>query len=261
MQTLNDIENEQTSQCFGKIKRAATYCTKPTLCSTFAFAPSHILHSKKIKKMEVTDLFGNIIPSLTNDKTKSGLNEIENGEYLFYPHFFSKAESDKYLQTMKENIEWKQESMNMYGKQVLFPRLTAWYGDNDKPYSFSGITLKPNFWTNELAQIKNKIEPITQSKFNSVLLNRYRSGNDSISWHTDAEKELGINPIIASVNFGATRKFQLRHIKTKEKIEIELSHGSLLVMQGELQHFWQHQVPKTSKIVGERINLTFRTIL
>jgi alkylated DNA repair dioxygenase AlkB len=92
------------------------------------------------------------------------------------------------------------------------------------------------------------------------LLNRYRSGNDSISWHTDAEKELGINPVIASVNFGATRKFQLRHINTKEKLEIELTHGSLLIMQGELQHFWQHQVPKTSKVVNERINLTFRVI-
>jgi alkylated DNA repair dioxygenase AlkB len=111
-----------------------------------------------------------------------------------------------------------------------------------------------------LVSIKSKIEPIAKVDFNSVLLNRYRDGNDSISWHTDAEKELGINPIIASVNFGATRKFQLRHIKTKEKLEIELTHGSLLIMQGELQHFWQHQVPKTTQKVGERINLTFRVI-
>jgi alkylated DNA repair dioxygenase AlkB len=150
--------------------------------------------------------------------------------------------------------------MNMYGKKVAFPRLTAWYGDNDKPYSFSGITLAPKIWTKELVDIKEKIEPVSKIRFNSVLLNRYRSGNDSISWHTDAEKELGRNPIIASVNFGATRKFQLRHIKTKEKLEIELTHGSLLIMQGELQHFWQHQVPKTSQNVAERINLTFRVI-
>ena len=101
---------------------------------------------------------------------------------------------------------------------------------------------------------------MSKVRFNSVLLNRYRSGNDSISWHTDAEKELGQNPVIASVNFGETRKFQLRHIETKEKIEIELTHGSLLIMQGELQHFWQHQVPKTAKKVNERINLTFRVI-
>jgi alkylated DNA repair dioxygenase AlkB len=165
-----------------------------------------------------------------------------------------------FLQKLKDEIDWKQESMNMYGKQVDFPRLTAWYGDNNKPYSFSGVTLQPKIWTKELLEIKQKIEPLSNVVFNSVLLNLYRCGNDSISWHTDAEKELGKNPVIASVNFGATRKFQLRHIKTNEKVEIELTHGSLLIMQGELQHFWQHQVPKTSKIVNERINLTFRVI-
>ena len=180
--------------------------------------------------MEQKDLFGNIITAKTDSLQKSGLTVIQNGEYIFYPNFFSKLESDQFLQKLKSGIDWKQESMNMYGKQVLFPRLTAWYGDNDKPYSFSGITLNPNIWTDELFEIKNKIEPIAQTKFNSVLLNRYRNGNDSISWHTDAEKELGINPIIASVNFGATRKFQLRHINTKEKIEIELTHGSLLII-------------------------------
>jgi alkylated DNA repair dioxygenase AlkB len=210
--------------------------------------------------MEQRDLFGNIIPSLKRDKINSGLTKIENGEYFFYPNFFSKSESDLFLQKLKDEIEWKQETMNMYGKQVNFPRLTAWYGNKDKPYSFSGITLQPKVWSKELLEIKEKIELISQVQFNSVLLNRYRTGNDSISWHTDAEKELGKNPIIASVNFGATRKFQLRHIETKEKIEIELTHGSLLIMQGELQHYWQHQVPKTSKVINERINLTFRVI-
>jgi alkylated DNA repair dioxygenase AlkB len=210
--------------------------------------------------MEQRDLFGNIIPSSINDKIKVGLTKINNGEYSFYPDFFPKEESDSLLQKLKENINWKQESMNMYGKRVYFPRLTAWYGDNDKPYSFSGITLQPKNWTKELIAIKQKIEPLSKAVFNSVLLNLYRNGNDSISWHTDAEKELGINPIIASVNFGAKRNFQLRHIHTKEKLEIELTNGSLLIMQGELQHFWQHQVPKTSRVVGERINLTFREI-
>jgi alkylated DNA repair dioxygenase AlkB len=210
--------------------------------------------------MEQTDLFGNKILDEYRPKVHSGLNLVKNGEYLFYPNFFTKLESDLFLEKLKADIEWKQESMNMYGKQVMFPRLTAWYGDNDKPYSFSGITLAPKNWTKELLEIKEKIEPLSNVQFNSVLLNRYRSGNDSISWHTDAEKELGQNPVIASVNFGATRKFQLRHFETKEKIEIELSHGSLLIMQGELQHFWQHQVPRTSKPIGERINLTFRAI-
>jgi alkylated DNA repair dioxygenase AlkB len=150
--------------------------------------------------------------------------------------------------------------MNMYGKEVLFPRLTAWYGDSDRPYSFSGITLNPLPWTEELLKIKKKIETKTSAIFNSVLLNKYRDGSDSISWHTDDEKELGKNPIIASVTFGGTRNFQLRHRDTGEKINLELSHGSLLIMQGELQHFWRHQIPKTKKQVDPRINLTFRVI-
>lgn len=210
--------------------------------------------------MNQLDIFGNMDNKNLTDNKNSGLTSILNGEYIHIPGFFSPYESNNLLQVLRDTILWKQESMNMYGREVLFPRLTAWYGDNDKPYSFSGITLSPNRWTNELLEIKSKIEEIANVNFNSVLLNRYRNGNDSISWHTDAEKELGINPVIASVNFGATRKFQLRHNQTKEKIEIELTHGSLLVMQGELQHFWQHQVPKTTKPVTERINLTFRVI-
>jgi len=211
--------------------------------------------------MKQTDPFGNEIDTKRVEKINTGLTVIENGEYIFLPTYFNKEESDLYFTMLKDKIEWKQESMNMYGKQLNFPRLTAWYGDNDKPYSFSGIKLSPQPWNKELLEIKNRIEPKALVSFNSVLLNRYRSGNDSISWHTDAEKELGKNPIIASVNFGATRKFQLRHIQTKEKLEIELTHGSLLIMQGELQHFWQHQVPKTSQNVTERINLTFRVII
>lgn len=203
--------------------------------------------------MEQLDLFN-------SSKTNTERKQIQNGEYLHISNFFDKSTSNNYLQTLLNTIDWKQEKMNMYGKELLFPRLTAWYGDNDKPYSFSGITLKPKQWTKELLEIKSKVETKTDVSFNSVLLNRYRNGNDSISWHTDAEKELGKNPIIASVNFGATREFQLRHIHTKEKLSIELSHGSLIIMLGELQHFWQHQIPKTKKPVSERINLTFRVI-
>lgn len=186
--------------------------------------------------------------------------QIENGEYIYIPDFYSREKANNFLKAFIEVIEWNQESMNMYGKQVLFPRLTAWYGENDKPYSFSGITLQPKPWSKELLEIKKDIEPLSKVVFNSVLLNRYRDGKDSISWHTDAEKELGENPVIASVNFGAERVFQLRHMETKEKIEIVLKHGSLLIMQGELQHYWQHQVPKTKKVNSERINLTFRVI-
>ncbi|AVR44776.1 alpha-ketoglutarate-dependent dioxygenase AlkB [Christiangramia fulva] len=204
--------------------------------------------------MDQLDLFG-----APEEETKTHF-EIQNGEYIHIPGFFNKAKADKFFQSLLQNIEWKQESMNMYGKEIKFPRLTAWYGENDKPYSFSGITLNPNPWNKELLEIKEKIETEAEVTFNSVLLNRYRDGNDSISWHTDAEKELGKNPVIASVNFGAERKFQLKHIETGEKVELLLKHGSLLVMKGELQHYWKHQVPKTKAKVAERINLTFRVI-
>ena len=203
--------------------------------------------------MEQLEIFGDI----TN---QSELIKIQDGEYIYVPTFFDKTKSDFYLNSLLHGIDWKQEKMNMYGKILIFPRLTAWYGDSEKHYTFSGITLTPNSWTKELLEIKKEIEPKCKVRFNSVLLNLYRNENDSISWHTDAEKELGKNPIIASVNFGATRKFQLRHQQTKERIEIELKHGSLLIMQGELQHYWQHQVPKTKKEIGKRINLTFRVI-
>jgi len=210
--------------------------------------------------MSQIDLFG----SSANDPDLFGkqdaIRHLTNGEYRFLSNFYSKADSDRLFLALKKKAEWKQESMKMYGKIIPFPRLTAWYGDDDRPYSFSGITLQPLVWLPELLEIRAKLEAVAQTKFNSVLLNLYRNGNDSISWHTDAEPELGQNPVIGSVNFGATRTFQLRHKFTNQKIDIDLSHGSTLIMQGELQHFWQHQVPKTTKPVKDRINLTFRYI-
>lgn len=186
--------------------------------------------------------------------------ELMNGSYIYIDSFFTRNEADFFLNDFINNIVWEQQSMNMYGKLIPFPRLTTWYGDNDKSYSFSGITLQPHPWNESLLKIKNKIEPLSGVNFNSVLLNRYRNGNDSISWHTDAEKELGQNPVIASVNFGEERVFQLKHMETGERIDILLKHGSLLIMMGELQHYWKHQVPKSKKPMKERINLTFRVI-
>ncbi|MBY0066662.1 alpha-ketoglutarate-dependent dioxygenase AlkB family protein [Empedobacter falsenii] len=186
--------------------------------------------------------------------------QIMNGSYIYIDNFFNRIEADFFLNDFINNIVWEQQSMNMYGKIIPFPRLTTWYGDNDKPYTFSGITLQPHPWNESLLKIKSRIEPLSGVNFNSVLLNRYRDGNDSISWHTDAEKELGNNPVIASVNFGEERVFQLKHKDTGERIDIPLKHGSLLIMMGELQHFWKHQVPKSKKTMKERVNLTFRVI-
>ncbi len=202
-----------------------------------------------------SDLFGQPI------ETRNPIIKLNNAELLYHPNFFDKIESDIIFKTLMETIQWKQDKINMYGRELPLPRLSAWYGENNKPYTYSGITLNPLPWTDELLKIKEKIEAEAKVKFSSVLLNRYRDGQDYVGWHTDAEKELGRNPVIGSVNFGATRKFQLRRIDDhKEKFEVELNHGTFLVMQGATQHFWQHQVPKTATKIGERLNLTFRVI-
>lgn len=201
------------------------------------------------------DIFG------SNENSNSVI-ELQNGKLQFFEHFFDKKQSDIFLSTLINTIPWHQDKMNMYGKEVNLPRLSAWYGDNFKSYTYSGIKLTPLAWTTELQKIKAEIDTVSNVEFNSVLLNRYRDGNDSISWHSDDEPELGKNPVIGSVNFGATRRFMLRHKKDKSlTYEVELKHGSFLLMFGELQHYWLHQVPKTAKKIGERINLTFRVIL
>ena len=153
----------------------------------------------------------------------------------------------------------------MYGQRIAVPRLTAWFGDPRATYSYSGITMTPEAWTPLLLELKSLVEPkALGTPFNSVLLNLYRDGNDSVSWHSDDEPELGTNPVIASVSLGQARTFRLKHKRDDSipPVEIELTHGSLLVMSGALQHFWKHQLPKRkSKSLGPRINLTFRRIL
>ena len=159
------------------------------------------------------------------------------------------------------HIKWHQDTIIMYSKAHKLPRISAWYGDSDRPYVYSGIHLQPKAWTDRLNALRDELELICKRRFNSVLLNWYRSGEDHISWHTDAEPELGKNPMIASINFGASRRFLLRLKNDHDtKLEIPLHHGSILVMAGELQHHWQHSVPKQTKVKSSRINLTFRTI-
>ncbi|BAU65736.1 2OG-Fe(II) oxygenase [Stanieria sp. NIES-3757] len=196
------------------------------------------------------------IITLPSDKNMS------DGEVIIYQNFFEETESNQFFKELLSNINWRQEKMKIFGKEVDLPRLTAWYGDEGKSYTYSGITMSPDPWILPVLSIKEKIKKVIETNFNSVLVNLYRNGKDYISWHTDDEPELGKNPTIASVSFGATRRFQLRHKSNKDldTVEIPLTHGSLLIMRGSTQHFWKHQVPKTSKILTERINLTFRVI-
>lgn len=177
-------------------------------------------------------------------------------------NFLSTDKSGTYLKSLIETANWKQEEIKLYGKTFLVPRMTAWYGYDNFNYSYSGIHCNPNPWTSELMEIKASIESyLPQEQFNSVLLNLYRDGKDSVSWHADNEKELGENPTIASVSLGAVRRFDLKHRYLPGKnFKIDLLPGSLIVMNGEFQHFWLHQIPKQLKVKTPRINLTFRTI-
>ena len=180
----------------------------------------------------------------------------------YFPGFLQETESLLLLETLVSEVPWKQQTIYMYGKEVVTPRLTAWYGDSEKTYQFSGTSFDPVPWTKELYDLKLKIETATRIQFNSVLLNYYRDGNDSVAWHGDNEKELGKNPHIASVSLGQPRKFEFRH-KTEHarKYALQLENGSLLIMKGDLQHTWEHRIPKSKNENGPRINMTFRTIL
>ncbi|MFA6083178.1 alpha-ketoglutarate-dependent dioxygenase AlkB [Mucilaginibacter sp.] len=179
----------------------------------------------------------------------------------YKPVFFTKEESADLIPILRDTINWNQETIQMYGKLLNTPRLTAWYGDNSKTYAFSGKKYDPYPWTKELLFIKARVDAACGIIFNSVLLNLYRNGNDSVAWHADDEPELGVNPLIASVSFGQPRRFDVRHKQNhKLKHSVELENGSLLIMKGDLQHNWEHQIPKSAKAAKERINLTFRVI-
>lgn len=187
--------------------------------------------------------------------------KMEDADVIYYPHFFNQNDSDLYFNSLLKNICWQEDTIKVFGKTYLQPRLTAFYADNSKTYKYSNITMKPNLFDNELLTIKNSIEKKLKIKFTSCLANLYRDGKDSNGWHADNEKELGENPIIASLSFGAERVFHFKHRHKKElKKKLILKHGSLLLMKGETQHNWLHQIPKTKKNIGKRINLTFRII-
>ncbi len=186
---------------------------------------------------------------------------MPDAEVYLVNNFFSPTESDALLADLTTNIAWEQKAIQFMGKQVMQPRLIAWYGDEGKSYRYSGLTVHPLPWTATLLDMKARVEAAANVTFNSVLLNLYRDGQDSVGWHSDDEPELGVNPVIASVSLGAARTFQFKHKQNPDlKQSVELTHGCLLLMHGTTQHFWKHQIPKTKKPLAARINLTFRVI-
>jgi alkylated DNA repair dioxygenase AlkB len=182
----------------------------------------------------------------------------DGGTIVFTPHFLAPDEADRLFEALKQAVPWRQEKTS-WGNP--FPRLTAWYADPGLTYSYSGVTHHALAWTAELSAVRRRVEEPARAPFNSLLLNYYRDGQDSIGFHSDAEPELGTNPVVPSVSLGATRTFVLKHDRTGERRTFELTHGSLLLMGGTLQHHWKHALPKAKGEVGERINLTFRNIL
>jgi len=198
---------------------------------------------------------------LFEDKNKPISLQMPDADVVYYPFFFDAATSNILFKSLLKTISWKQDMITVFGKKYLQPRLTSLYGDHDKTYSYSGITMTPLPFTKELLLIKEKIETESKAKFTTCLLNLYRDGQDSNGWHADDEKELGKNPIIASISFGAARWFHFKHKNDKTlKQKIALKHGSLLIMKGSTQEFWLHQIPKTKKISTPRVNLTFRIL-
>lgn len=185
---------------------------------------------------------------------------IEN-DVLLFPGFLSASQAGRYLKAFQNEIHWQKEIVMMYGKAIEVPRLVAWYGDPGKKYRYSSVDHIAEPWTSSLLDLKLQVENTVTANFNSVLLNLYRDGNDSVAWHSDDEPELGNEPLIASVSLGAERIFQFRRKNNpSNKLEINLPHGSLLLMSGSSQSDWVHQIPKRRRITEARINLTFRQI-
>lgn len=186
------------------------------------------------------------------------------GAVYYWDRIFSTEEAGVFFNQLRTGIQWAQRPISIFGKEILQPRLTAFYGDQERNYTYSSKTMEPLAWTEILIKIKDRVEEKSGIRFTSALLNFYRNGRDSMGWHRDNEKELGKNPVIASVSFGADREFRLREYqKKKDQLRIRLNQGSLLLMKGECQHRWEHCLPKTKMNNvenDERINITFRII-
>ncbi len=184
----------------------------------------------------------------------------QDGQAFYFGKIFSEKEAEAYFKNLMENVNWQHDEVMIFGKKIVTGRKTAWYGDEEFEYTYSKVTKKASLFIPDLIPLKQEVEKVTNLSFNSCLLNLYHSGEEGMSWHSDAEAELGKEPAIASVSLGAQRKFVMKHKASGEKIELQLEPGSLLLMAGETQKYWLHSLPKTKKVKEPRINLTFRNI-
>jgi len=187
----------------------------------------------------------------------------DGGELVFFEEWLSAGEASRHFEALLREVPWEQKPITIMGKRILQPRLLAWFGEPEAVYTYSGLRNVPLPWTASLTELRARVQGAAEALFDSVLANLYRDGSDSMGFHADNEKELGKNPVIASLSLGATRRFQLRYAGKQKKVpgcDLDLGGGSLLIMRGTTQHFWRHGVPKQKAAVGPRINLTFRRV-
>lgn len=200
------------------------------------------------------DLFSQAIDSPANLLPK-------DGEVFLHGRVFDLDESAKILAALDENVAWKHDEAVIFGKKIATKRKVAWYADRPFSYTYSKVTRTALPWFPLLLRLKANVERICNDRFNSCLLNRYADGNEGMAWHSDAEKDLARHGTIASLSFGAERKFAFKHKSTKETVSVFLQNGSLLTMKGRTQDFWLHSIPKSKRILTPRISLTFRQII
>jgi alkylated DNA repair dioxygenase AlkB len=184
----------------------------------------------------------------------------KDGTVNFYGKILTSKEANQYFDLLMQNILWENDEVIIFGKHIVTKRKAAWYGDSDYLYTYSNTTKQALAWTKELSELKQIVEELSGTKFNSCLLNLYHNGNEGMGWHSDDEKSLGKNNTIASLSLGAERKFSFKHKQTKQIVSLVLEHGSLLIMKDATQRNWLHSLPKSKNITLPRINLTFRTI-
>ena len=198
--------------------------------------------------------------NLFNDTTENHNLLPKDGTVNYYGKLMPQDQADRYLKSLLDTIEWKNDEAIIFGKRIITKRKVAWYGDLPFEYTYSKVTKKALPWTAELLELKTLVEEKSGDTFNSCLLNLYHDGSEGMAWHSDAEKDLVKNGAIASMSFGAERKFAFKHKETKETVSLTLENGSLLIMKGTTQTHWLHRLPPTTLVKSPRVNLTFRSI-